>query len=152
MLFPREIVIGGYEDIAFRAAVKVCPIPGGVWSRFDVDGAKREILINEELGEFAQHVAFLVHLIRFAEHIMSGEKDARELSRDDYRDGLAFHLFTMLSENGLWAGLSRERARSMFDAMAAETSRSAQRNKRLSRKPRSAPSRRRRAERRKGGG
>jgi hypothetical protein len=45
---------------------------------------------------------------------MSGDKDARELSRDDYRDGLAFHLFTMLSENRLWAGLSRERARSML--------------------------------------
>jgi hypothetical protein len=58
MLFPREIVIGGYADRAVRVAVKVCPIPGGVWSRFDVDGAKREILINEELGEFGQHVAF----------------------------------------------------------------------------------------------
>jgi len=116
-----------------------------------VDGAKREILINEELDEFAQHVALLVHLIRFAEHIMSGDKDAREPSRDDYRDGLAFHLFTMLSENGLWAGLSLERARSMFDAMAAETSRSRGKKGRLHPQPGSAPSRRRRPERRKGG-
>jgi hypothetical protein len=148
MLFPREIVIGRYADRAVRVGVKVCPIPGGVWSRFDVDGAKREILINEELDEFAQHVAFLVHLIRFAEHIMSGEKDAREPSRDDYRDGLAFHLFT---ENGLWAGLSRKRARSMFDAMAAETSRSRRKKGRLHPQAGSAPSRRRRPERRKGG-
>jgi hypothetical protein len=114
-------------------------------SRFDVDGDERQILINEELDEFSQHVAFFVHLIRFAEHIMSDENVLKN-GADDDRDALAFHLFTMLSENGLWAGLSPERARSIFDAMAPKTSSSARERKRLRPTPRSARSRRRRPE------
>jgi len=141
MPFPEEIVVAHRANTTIRASVKVCLLPGDLISRLEVDGARVQIFIDKTLDEFMQYVTLLENLLHVSEELIWADFHAVG-HMEHYREELAIRLFMMLSESGLWAGLTPEQARSLFEGSAVKSASSARRRKRPRPKCQSGPRRR----------